>query len=52
MKPNEALALAEALIRAAREAIEEGRDTLPADVFSNDVQASLVELRAAIAAQS
>lgn len=50
MKPTEALALAESLIKAARQAIEDGNDTLPADTFSADTQAALIELRAAIAA--
>ena len=48
--PTQALAIAESLIKAARRAIEDGIDALPADTFSADTQAALVELRAAISA--
>jgi len=50
MKPTEALALAEALIRAARVAIEEGRGhlPLPADAISGQAQSALDALRAQI----
>lgn len=50
MKPNEALALAEALTKAAREAIEDGRadQPLPADAISGETRDALDALRAAI----
>lgn len=53
MKPTEALALAEALTKAAREAIEQGRpyDPLPADAIGAQTHQALDALRAAIAAR-
>lgn len=48
MTPTQALAMAEALISAARKAIEDGQVVMPADTFSEPAQKALDELRAEI----